>query len=208
MENDQTVKSCKWKKLFLIARQRTYCDQLKKTRKQGTGSHKYTVHPYAYLALWLWSFSSSVISGASNATKWRLHHPKWMCVWPNQAPSCLLLLMPRFGKDFKMFDAILPTLSLDITDLLDDSKNRFQEILDDGNCVSAFVVDKKHWMMFKYHICHSRSLFQLWDSVASARLPLSGSAFSVMKTRTSHQVTSSSTVTPATHRYWRFFFFG
>lgn len=30
--------------------------------------------------------------------------------------------MPRFGKDFKMFDAILPTLSLDITDLLDDSK--------------------------------------------------------------------------------------
>ncbi|XP_068611898.1 ubiquitin carboxyl-terminal hydrolase CYLD [Brachionichthys hirsutus] len=38
-----------------------------------------------------------------------------------EAPSCLLLLMPRFGKDFKMFDAILPTLSLDLTDLLDDS---------------------------------------------------------------------------------------
>ncbi|CAL8241410.1 unnamed protein product [Merluccius merluccius] len=37
------------------------------------------------------------------------------------APSCLLLLMPRFGKDFKMFDAILPTLCLDITDLLDDT---------------------------------------------------------------------------------------
>ena len=39
-----------------------------------------------------------------------------------QAPSCLPLLMPRFGKDFKMFDAILPSLSIDITDLLDDSK--------------------------------------------------------------------------------------
>ncbi|KAK5848239.1 hypothetical protein PBY51_005871 [Eleginops maclovinus] len=38
-----------------------------------------------------------------------------------EAPSCLLLLMPRFGKDYKMFDAILPTLSLDITDLLDDT---------------------------------------------------------------------------------------
>ncbi|XP_037538661.1 ubiquitin carboxyl-terminal hydrolase CYLD [Nematolebias whitei] len=38
-----------------------------------------------------------------------------------EAPSCLLLLMPRFGRDFKMFDAILPTLSLDITDLLDDA---------------------------------------------------------------------------------------
>uniref|UniRef100_A0A3P9NWN3 ubiquitinyl hydrolase 1 n=1 Tax=Poecilia reticulata TaxID=8081 RepID=A0A3P9NWN3_POERE len=38
-----------------------------------------------------------------------------------EAPSCLLLLMPRFGKDFKMFDVILPSLSLDITDLLDDT---------------------------------------------------------------------------------------
>ncbi|CAN9509568.1 unnamed protein product [Ophioblennius macclurei] len=38
-----------------------------------------------------------------------------------EAPSCLLLLMPRFGKEFKMFDAILPSLSLDVTDLLDDS---------------------------------------------------------------------------------------
>ncbi|XP_077356488.1 ubiquitin carboxyl-terminal hydrolase CYLD isoform X2 [Festucalex cinctus] len=38
-----------------------------------------------------------------------------------EAPSCLLLLMPRFGKDFKMFDVILPTLSLDVTDLLDDT---------------------------------------------------------------------------------------
>ncbi|XP_061664149.1 ubiquitin carboxyl-terminal hydrolase CYLD isoform X2 [Syngnathoides biaculeatus] len=38
-----------------------------------------------------------------------------------EGPSCFLLLMPRFGKDFKMFDVILPTLSLDITDLLDDT---------------------------------------------------------------------------------------
>lgn len=46
-----------------------------------------------------------------------------------QAPSSLLLLMPRFGKDFKMFDAILPTLSLDITDLLDDSKNKEEAVV-------------------------------------------------------------------------------
>ncbi|XP_062372200.1 ubiquitin carboxyl-terminal hydrolase CYLD isoform X2 [Sardina pilchardus] len=38
-----------------------------------------------------------------------------------EAPSCLPLLMPRFGKDFKMFDAILPSLTLDITDLLDET---------------------------------------------------------------------------------------
>lgn len=33
--------------------------------------------------------------------------------------------MPRFGKEFKMFDAILPSLTLDITDLLDESENLF-----------------------------------------------------------------------------------
>ncbi|XP_030635595.1 ubiquitin carboxyl-terminal hydrolase CYLD [Chanos chanos] len=38
-----------------------------------------------------------------------------------ETPSCLPLLMPRFGKDFKMFDAILPSLTIDITDLLDET---------------------------------------------------------------------------------------
>ncbi|XP_067257042.1 ubiquitin carboxyl-terminal hydrolase CYLD [Chanodichthys erythropterus] len=38
-----------------------------------------------------------------------------------EAPSCLPLLMPRFGKEFKMFDAILPSLTLDVTDLLDEA---------------------------------------------------------------------------------------
>ncbi|XP_007230328.3 ubiquitin carboxyl-terminal hydrolase CYLD [Astyanax mexicanus] len=38
-----------------------------------------------------------------------------------EAPSCLPLLMPRFGKEFKMFDTILPSLKLDITDLLDET---------------------------------------------------------------------------------------
>lgn len=35
-----------------------------------------------------------------------------------EVPSCLILQMPRFGKKFKMFDKILPSLELDITDLL------------------------------------------------------------------------------------------
>ncbi|MGH0189937.1 UNVERIFIED_CONTAM: hypothetical protein FKN15_038725 [Acipenser sinensis] len=38
-----------------------------------------------------------------------------------QAPSCLIIQMPRFGKDYKMFSAILPSLQLDITDLLDNT---------------------------------------------------------------------------------------
>ncbi|KAL4635337.1 ubiquitin carboxyl-terminal hydrolase CYLD-like [Arapaima gigas] len=35
-----------------------------------------------------------------------------------EVPSCLILQMPRFGKTFKMFNKIIPTLELDISDLL------------------------------------------------------------------------------------------
>ncbi|XP_041489662.1 LOW QUALITY PROTEIN: ubiquitin carboxyl-terminal hydrolase CYLD-like [Microtus oregoni] len=38
-----------------------------------------------------------------------------------EAPSCLIIQMPRFGKDFKMFKKIFPSLELNITDLLEDT---------------------------------------------------------------------------------------
>ncbi|XP_067904644.1 ubiquitin carboxyl-terminal hydrolase CYLD isoform X2 [Heterodontus francisci] len=38
-----------------------------------------------------------------------------------EIPSCLLVQMPRFGKQFKMFTQIMPSLELDITDLLNNS---------------------------------------------------------------------------------------
>ncbi|XP_030043594.1 LOW QUALITY PROTEIN: ubiquitin carboxyl-terminal hydrolase CYLD-like [Microcaecilia unicolor] len=38
-----------------------------------------------------------------------------------EAPSCLIIQMPRNGKNFKMFTTILPTLELDITNLLEDT---------------------------------------------------------------------------------------
>ncbi|XP_067870529.1 ubiquitin carboxyl-terminal hydrolase CYLD-like [Heterodontus francisci] len=38
-----------------------------------------------------------------------------------EAPSCLILQMPRFGKNFKMFNIVLPSLELNITDLLEDT---------------------------------------------------------------------------------------
>ncbi|XP_065496769.1 ubiquitin carboxyl-terminal hydrolase CYLD isoform X1 [Caloenas nicobarica] len=38
-----------------------------------------------------------------------------------EAPSCLIIQMPRFGKDFKMFNKIFPSLELNITDLLEDT---------------------------------------------------------------------------------------
>ncbi|XP_010870769.2 ubiquitin carboxyl-terminal hydrolase CYLD [Esox lucius] len=37
-----------------------------------------------------------------------------------EVPSCLILQMPRFGKTFKMFPKIIPSLELDITDLLSE----------------------------------------------------------------------------------------
>ncbi|XP_027764446.1 ubiquitin carboxyl-terminal hydrolase CYLD-like [Empidonax traillii] len=38
-----------------------------------------------------------------------------------EIPSCFIIQMPRFGKEYKMFSKILPSLELDITDLLLDS---------------------------------------------------------------------------------------
>ena len=35
-----------------------------------------------------------------------------------QVPSCLIVQMPRFGKDYKMYKRIIPSLELDITDVL------------------------------------------------------------------------------------------
>ncbi|XP_054646827.1 ubiquitin carboxyl-terminal hydrolase CYLD [Dunckerocampus dactyliophorus] len=37
-----------------------------------------------------------------------------------EVPPCLILQMPRFGKKFKMFDKIIPSLELDITNLLSE----------------------------------------------------------------------------------------
>ncbi|XP_068175031.1 ubiquitin carboxyl-terminal hydrolase CYLD isoform X2 [Antennarius striatus] len=37
-----------------------------------------------------------------------------------EVPSCLILQMPRFGKKFKMFEKIIPSLELDVTDLLSE----------------------------------------------------------------------------------------
>ncbi|XP_034035287.1 ubiquitin carboxyl-terminal hydrolase CYLD [Thalassophryne amazonica] len=37
-----------------------------------------------------------------------------------EVPSCFILQMPRFGKKFKMFDKIIPSLELDITNLLSE----------------------------------------------------------------------------------------
>ena len=39
-----------------------------------------------------------------------------------QTPPCLILQMPRFGRVYKMFDRIIPSPYIDITDILEKSK--------------------------------------------------------------------------------------
>ncbi|XP_020282913.1 ubiquitin carboxyl-terminal hydrolase CYLD isoform X2 [Pseudomyrmex gracilis] len=38
-----------------------------------------------------------------------------------EVPSCLIIQMPRFGKSYKMYQKIQPTLLLDVTDIIEDS---------------------------------------------------------------------------------------
>ncbi|RZF37403.1 hypothetical protein LSTR_LSTR011680 [Laodelphax striatellus] len=38
-----------------------------------------------------------------------------------QVPPCLIIQMPRFGKSFKMYPRILPSLLLDVTDIIENS---------------------------------------------------------------------------------------
>ena len=40
-----------------------------------------------------------------------------------QLPSCLILQMPRFGSKYKMYDMILPNLELDVTHIVENSKD-------------------------------------------------------------------------------------
>lgn len=39
-----------------------------------------------------------------------------------EVPSCLIIQMPRFGKNYKMYSRILPSPVLDVTDIIEDCK--------------------------------------------------------------------------------------
>ncbi|MGH0128158.1 UNVERIFIED_CONTAM: hypothetical protein FKN15_002966 [Acipenser sinensis] len=55
-----------------------------------------------------------------------------------EVPSCLVLQMPRFGKKFKLFEKIMPSLELDLTDLLCNSP---RECIVCGGLASQECVD-------------------------------------------------------------------
>ena len=42
-----------------------------------------------------------------------------------RVPSVLILQMPRFGRQFKVYDRILPSQILDVTDVIEDGKKYF-----------------------------------------------------------------------------------
>lgn len=63
-----------------------------------------------------------------------MHHQAEKMIF-SQVPSCLILQMPRFGKKFKMFEKIVPSLELDVTDLLGQGRRGHLE--DEGDGVAA-----------------------------------------------------------------------
>lgn len=46
-----------------------------------------------------------------------------------EVPSCLIIQMPRFGKNYKMYNRILPSQLLDVTDVIEDCKYIFDDII-------------------------------------------------------------------------------
>ena len=44
-----------------------------------------------------------------------------------KVPPALILQMPRFGRQFKVYDHILPSQLLDVTDVIEDCKSKLQK---------------------------------------------------------------------------------
>lgn len=45
-----------------------------------------------------------------------------------QVPSVLILQMPRFGRQFKVYDRILPSQILDVTDIIENCKSLNKDV--------------------------------------------------------------------------------
>lgn len=42
-----------------------------------------------------------------------------------EVPSCLIIQMPRFGKNYKMYPRIIPSQILDVTDVIENCKSPY-----------------------------------------------------------------------------------
>lgn len=112
-----------------------------------------------------------------------------------QAPSCLIIQMPRFGKDFKMFNKIFPSLELDITDLLEDSELEYIGARDLNVCHFCSAQMEGDW--------HNKAVLfsaQLQENAESAEAWLSTSVETVMRTGTSPLARLNNSVKSAIYR--------
>ncbi|XP_009863238.1 PREDICTED: ubiquitin carboxyl-terminal hydrolase CYLD-like, partial [Apaloderma vittatum] len=73
-----------------------------------------------------------------------------------EIPSCFIIQMPRFGKEYKMFSKIIPSLELDITDLLLDSPREC--------CLCGAVATLECWECFKDKVFAATGLKQFCSS--------------------------------------------
>uniref|UniRef100_H3CFC8 USP domain-containing protein n=1 Tax=Tetraodon nigroviridis TaxID=99883 RepID=H3CFC8_TETNG len=78
-----------------------------------------------------------------------------------EVPSCLILQMPRFGKKFKMFEKIVPSLELDITELLSEGP---QQCMLCGNLAQEECTDCFNDVLF------SQTGFKLFCETCSAQV--------------------------------------
>ncbi|CAB1323981.1 unnamed protein product [Coregonus sp. 'balchen'] len=79
-----------------------------------------------------------------------------------EVPSCLILQMPRFGKKFKMFQKIIPSLELDITDLLSEGPQQ---------CVLCGQLANEECVECFRDPVFSRTGFKVFCRTCSSQLP-------------------------------------
>ena len=73
-----------------------------------------------------------------------------------KVPSVLILQMPRFGRQFKVYDRILPSQILDVTDVIEDGKKiHFQKLHEKPEKLSRFTCTLRQ----KVNYCPKSSIF-------------------------------------------------
>lgn len=64
-----------------------------------------------------------------------------------EVPSCLIIQMPRFGKNYKMYSRILPSQVLDVTDIIEDCKLHLNIVL--TKCTAWYLNEQTFKKFFK-----------------------------------------------------------
>lgn len=71
-----------------------------------------------------------------------------------EVPSCLIIQMPRFGKNFKMYPRILPSQVLDVTDIIEGCTYWFISML---NTFQSLIYSNTEYLIFS-----TATMLRLW----------------------------------------------